>query len=139
MSALCVHVCAWPHTQSHVCAWPHPGGGGGGGGGLIGMLPYVPTQNVKNDVCIFTLPCTCSPHAGNGSCLNCIGTSRPSAEEFTKYLRWFLLENPGLQCATGGHAAFNASVRFGPDGKTVVGKKKMGWVWLVRRWGGCGW
>ena len=54
--------------------------------------------------------------------MNCIGNSRPSSKEFTEYLEWFLLENPGLQCATGGHAAFNASVTLAPDGKTVLGK-----------------
>ncbi|KAL4217752.1 NPC intracellular cholesterol transporter 1 [Mactra antiquata] len=45
---------------------------------------------------------------------------RPDPDDFIKYLPMFLVDNPGLKCAKGGHAAYGAGVNLIKN-KTDVG------------------
>jgi len=47
--------------------------------------------------------------------------SRPSKEDFEKYLPFFLKDNPDEYCPKGGHAAYGAAVEFIDRKKTDVG------------------
>jgi len=46
---------------------------------------------------------------------------RPTAQDFSKYLPYFLKDNPGESCPKGGHAAYGAAVEFKDKAKTKVG------------------
>lgn len=59
-------------------------------------------------------------------------SNRPVRKDFYKYLRYFLVDNPGLNCAKGGHAAYGASLEIieKPDtdtGFTIGGTYFMGY------------
>uniref|UniRef100_H2Z4C5 Niemann-Pick C1 N-terminal domain-containing protein n=1 Tax=Ciona savignyi TaxID=51511 RepID=H2Z4C5_CIOSA len=45
-------------------------------------------------------------------------SSRPSPEEFIKFLPWYLNDNPEMKCAKGGHAAYGSSVKMISEGNT---------------------
>uniref|UniRef100_H2Z3C7 SSD domain-containing protein n=1 Tax=Ciona savignyi TaxID=51511 RepID=H2Z3C7_CIOSA len=45
-------------------------------------------------------------------------SSRPSPEEFIKFLLWYLNDNPEMKCAKGGHAAYGSSVKMVSEGNT---------------------
>ncbi|XP_053383047.1 NPC intracellular cholesterol transporter 1-like [Mercenaria mercenaria] len=47
-------------------------------------------------------------------------SGRPSPHDFMHYLPMFLVDNPGLKCAKGGHAAYGAGVNLVKN-KTQVG------------------
>lgn len=49
----------------------------------------------------------------NDSCDICLvsSSSRPNETEFATYLDWFLKDNPGIDCPSGGHAAFGGAVK----------------------------
>ncbi|XP_036896909.1 NPC1-like intracellular cholesterol transporter 1 [Sturnira hondurensis] len=59
---------------------------------------------------------------------NCInkylvdGTVRPSVEQFSKYLPWFLSDPPNIKCPKGGLAAYNTSVDLGLDGQILASR-----------------
>ncbi len=40
--------------------------------------------------------------------------NRPVREDFYKFLRFYLVDNPGLKCAKGGHAAYGESLEIVP-------------------------
>lgn len=44
-----------------------------------------------------------------------------SKKDFTKYLPFFLEDNPNIVCSKGGHAAYNAGVEFLDKNKTTIG------------------
>jgi len=46
---------------------------------------------------------------------------RPSKEDFSKYLPFFLKDNPDMFCSKGGHAAYGSAVEFKDIKKTKVG------------------
>ena len=57
---------------------------------------------------------------GTSGCENCLSVPRrPTIAEFKEYLEWFLLDNPGVDCAAGGHAAFGDAVKLYPDNQTI--------------------
>lgn len=47
---------------------------------------------------------------------------RPNPKDFIKYLPWFLIDNPNMMCAKGGHAAYGTAVKLLRN-KTAVGGK----------------
>lgn len=65
------------------------------------------------------------PQYNNDTCRACLETQDengwPYPDDFEKYLRWFLKDNPGVRCPSGGHAAFANAVKFydAPDNETV--------------------
>ncbi|NXL55069.1 NPCL1 protein, partial [Podilymbus podiceps] len=52
-------------------------------------------------------------------CLN--ATRRPTAEEFERFLPWFLHDRPTLQCAKGGLGAYDTAVSMDAEG-TILGE-----------------
>ncbi|NP_001268305.1 NPC1-like intracellular cholesterol transporter 1 precursor [Mesocricetus auratus] len=59
------------------------------------------------------------------SCLkNCmnftLGPVRPTAEQFHKYLPWFLDDPPNIRCPKGGLAAYRTSVNLSSDGQIIA-------------------
>lgn len=46
-------------------------------------------------------------------------SNRPSQEDFYKYLRFFLIDNPGLKCSKGGHAAYGDAVELIRDQSNI--------------------
>eukprot|EP00069_Balaena_mysticetus_P003500 bmy_16670T0 len=73
----------------------------------------------------------CPSTVNSLACLkNCMrptaGSVRPSAEQFHKYLPWFLNDEPNIKCPKGGLAAYSTSVNLGPDGQ-VLGKHGLDW------------
>ena len=52
------------------------------------------------------------PKWQNDSCDACMisGGDRPNRTEFETYINWFLHDNPGTDCPSGGHAAFGGAV-----------------------------
>ena len=60
------------------------------------------------------------PPDNSTTCYDCIADDRPNVTEFGTFINWFLHDNPGVQCASGGHAAFAAAVPLYPDNKTVI-------------------
>merc|ERR1719228_1316237 len=67
----------------------------------------------------------------NGPCIPCETTNldqgqRPTAEQFSKTIGWFLKANPGEKCPSAGHAAYGASVKIKTkDGLNTVGSSNM--------------
>lgn len=64
-----------------------------------------------------------SPLTGNnGDCIHCLplGTPRPNATQFTNNLAHFLRDNPSINCAAAGHAAYASAVVH--NGSTIGGK-----------------
>jgi Niemann-Pick C1 protein len=58
---------------------------------------------------------------------DCIGCSlkqtdngRPVGEDFIRYLPWYLMDNPGVACPKGGHAAYGSAVKL-YDNKSHIG------------------
>uniref|UniRef100_A0A8C5L4U1 NPC1 like intracellular cholesterol transporter 1 n=1 Tax=Jaculus jaculus TaxID=51337 RepID=A0A8C5L4U1_JACJA len=49
-----------------------------------------------------------------------LGPVRPTAEQFHKYLPWFLSDPPNIKCPKGGLAAYGTSVNLGPDGQVIA-------------------
>ncbi|CAH0550205.1 unnamed protein product [Brassicogethes aeneus] len=60
---------------------------------------------------------TYCPHATHTNCKSCsfsaTGVSRE--EYFKKYFSFFLLENPDVECAKGGHAAYYGGIAYSAD------------------------
>ena len=60
----------------------------------------------------------------NDSCDPCMASGdRPNRTVFETYLDWFLHDNPGLDCAAGGHAAFGGAVvvnKTEKDGRNIT-------------------
>ena len=60
-------------------------------------------------------------------CISCpvvyqADSNRPVNEDFYKYLRFFLQDNPGLKCAKGGHAAYGQALEIiNSTGKYEIG------------------
>ncbi|XP_071955334.1 NPC intracellular cholesterol transporter 1-like [Antedon mediterranea] len=67
----------------------------------------------------------CPATEDNDNCTTCRPLSekqkRPDPEEFTKFLPFFLKDNPTVKCSKGGHAAYGAAVTFDNKEKTKVG------------------
>ena len=67
-----------------------------------------------------------TPQYENETCNNCVTKLNkngwPYPEDFEKYLKWFLKDNPGIRCPSGGHAAFAGGVKMNADNKTVNSK-----------------
>ena len=85
------------------------------------------------------------PQWQNDSCDTCKTSTkygdRPNKTEFGTYLDWFLHDNPGIDCPSGGHAAFGGAVVIN---QTHLGNKNIStalsefmFVFVVG-WGGCG-
>lgn len=62
------------------------------------------------------------PQYDNATCRPCLNDSDlnenfwPKKEIFYKYIHWFLEDNPGVRCPSGGHAAFKGAINFtSPD------------------------
>jgi Niemann-Pick C1 protein len=59
-----------------------------------------------------------SPDHDTGVCKPCEYTlqpntnNRPVREDFYKYFRFYLSDNPGIKCAKGGHAAYGESIEI---------------------------
>ncbi|XP_032568358.1 NPC1-like intracellular cholesterol transporter 1 isoform X1 [Chiroxiphia lanceolata] len=53
-----------------------------------------------------------------GQCLNTL--RRPTAEEFQRFLPWFLQDRPTLQCAKGGLGAYDTSVSMDENGTILA-------------------
>ena len=60
----------------------------------------------------------------NDSCDSCMASGdRPNRTVFETYLDWFLHDNPGTDCAAGGHAAFGGAVvvnKTEKDGRNIT-------------------
>ncbi|NXH92555.1 NPCL1 protein, partial [Edolisoma coerulescens] len=54
-----------------------------------------------------------------GQCLK--QARRPTAEEFQRFLPWFLQDRPTLQCAKGGLGAYDTAVSMDANG-TILGE-----------------
>lgn len=69
----------------------------------------------------------CPSTEQNKSCSACnitdVYKGRPVDKSFMEFLPWFLVDNPGLKCAKGGHAAYGSGVELinKTDGATSVG------------------
>ncbi|GAB1295788.1 NPC1-like intracellular cholesterol transporter 1 [Apodemus speciosus] len=48
------------------------------------------------------------------------GPVRPTAEQFHKYLPWFLSDPPNIKCPKGGLAAYRTSVNLSSDGQVIA-------------------
>nr|XP_018672975.1 NPC intracellular cholesterol transporter 1 isoform X2 [Ciona intestinalis] len=65
----------------------------------------------------------CNATVVSTSCIACrsaqesANQSRPTPDEFMKFLPWFLNDNPETKCAKGGHAAYGTSVKVIDEGK----------------------
>nr|KAF6267896.1 NPC1 like intracellular cholesterol transporter 1 [Pipistrellus kuhlii] len=69
----------------------------------------------------------CPSTVNSLACLkNCVGLTlgpvRPSAEQFHKYLPWFLSDPPNIKCPKGGLAAYSTSVKLDQDGQVVASR-----------------
>ncbi|XP_051021046.1 NPC1-like intracellular cholesterol transporter 1 [Acomys russatus] len=49
-----------------------------------------------------------------------LGPVRPTAEQFHKYLPWFLNDPPNIRCPKGGLAAYRTSVNLSSDGQVIA-------------------
>jgi hypothetical protein len=60
----------------------------------------------------------------NDSCDSCMPSGdRPNRTVFETYLDWFLHDNPGIDCPSGGHAAFGGAVvvnKTKKDGRNIT-------------------
>lgn len=55
------------------------------------------------------------------NCMNrTLGPVRPTAEQFHKYLPWFLNDPPNIRCPKGGLAAYRTSVNLSSDGQVIA-------------------
>ena len=69
-----------------------------------------------------------TPQYENATCDNCVTKEQlndngwPNPDVFGLYLKWFLEDNPGTNCPSGGHAAFAGGVKLNPDNQTVNSK-----------------
>jgi len=60
----------------------------------------------------------CNASIKSNSCVSCRSlleireNPRPNETEFMEFLPWFLVDNPGMDCAKGGHAAFGNAVNI---------------------------
>jgi Niemann-Pick C1 protein len=79
----------------------------------------------KNDTNKF---CPASTENAINLCMSCPysiqnDTNRPIESDFYKYLRFYLIDNPGPICAKGGHAAYGEAVEIlnKPDGSYSIG------------------
>ena len=65
-------------------------------------------------------------HYENETCRPCVTNLTqngwPYPSDFNKYLQYFLIDNPGKHCPSGGHAAFGAGVKLKDDNETVRSK-----------------
>nr|XP_020748933.1 Niemann-Pick C1-like protein 1 [Odocoileus virginianus texanus] len=50
------------------------------------------------------------------------GSSRPSVEQFHKYLPWFLSDEPNIKCPKGGLGAYSTSVNMSSDGQILASR-----------------
>jgi Niemann-Pick C1 protein len=70
--------------------------------------PCCRIHNQTNQFCPATLNDT--------SCINCpiefIENQRPSPDDFSRYINFFLHDNPGEKCPKGGHAAYKDAVQL---------------------------
>jgi Niemann-Pick C1 protein len=62
----------------------------------------------------------CPSSDTDDSCTSCVirtqpGTNRPVDEDFYKYFKFYIKDNPGLKCAKGGHAAYGEAVEILPS------------------------
>ncbi|XP_074066171.1 NPC1-like intracellular cholesterol transporter 1 [Macrotis lagotis] len=63
----------------------------------------------------------CPSTAGALTCLRkCIGTSRPTEEQFHKYLPNFLEDRANIKCPKGGLGAYDNSVNISADGEILA-------------------
>ena len=69
----------------------------------------------------------CRP-GGNKNCTACVSelTDKgwPKPDDFMTYLPNFLNDNPGMDCPSAGHAAFNPGVKLSSDKKSVMSKTR---------------
>lgn len=65
----------------------------------------------------------CPSSVSNDTCVACRGvtSSRPTGEDFSKYLPFFLEDFPCINCSKGGKAAYSDAVNFTDSTKTKVG------------------
>ena len=74
----------------------------------VGTLPCCRIDPVNNTFCPST--------SNNTNCIACNMTGgtydRPLPHEFTRYLQYFLIDNPGDKCPKGGHAAYKDAVEI---------------------------
>ncbi|XP_021488417.1 NPC1-like intracellular cholesterol transporter 1 [Meriones unguiculatus] len=49
-----------------------------------------------------------------------LGPVRPTAEQFHKYLPWFLNDPPNIRCPKGGLAAYRTAVNLSSDGQVIA-------------------
>ncbi|ESN97392.1 hypothetical protein HELRODRAFT_102116 [Helobdella robusta] len=64
----------------------------------------------------------CKSSVNSSECIKCPiqrynETQRPLGDDFTKYIPWFLKDNPTVACPKGGHAAYGSAVKLGKDKK----------------------
>ncbi|XP_059511972.1 NPC1-like intracellular cholesterol transporter 1 [Myotis daubentonii] len=69
----------------------------------------------------------CPSTVNSLACLkNCVGFTlgpvRPSADQFHKYLPWFLGDAPNIKCPKGGLAAYSTSVKLDRDGQVLASR-----------------
>ncbi|XP_072489852.1 NPC1-like intracellular cholesterol transporter 1 [Notamacropus eugenii] len=63
----------------------------------------------------------CPSTGGTFACLRrCISTSRPTEEQFHKYLPWFLEDKANIKCPKGGLGAYDGSVNISADGEILA-------------------
>ncbi|NWT99328.1 NPCL1 protein, partial [Urocynchramus pylzowi] len=59
------------------------------------------------------------PSCSSGQCVKQV--RRPTAEEFQRFLPWFLQDRPTLHCAKGGLGAYDTAVSMDANG-TILGE-----------------
>ncbi|XP_055969411.1 NPC1-like intracellular cholesterol transporter 1 [Sorex fumeus] len=68
-------------------------------------------------------PSTVTSLSCGKKCMNAVdGPLRPSAEQFHKYLPWFLSDVPNIKCSKGGLAAYSTSVDMDPAGQIIASR-----------------
>uniref|UniRef100_A0A8C8SDG3 NPC1 like intracellular cholesterol transporter 1 n=1 Tax=Pelusios castaneus TaxID=367368 RepID=A0A8C8SDG3_9SAUR len=65
---------------------------------------FCPSTNTDS-----TCPLTCMRNLGE--------TTRPTEEQFARFLPWFLHDLPNLNCPKGGLGAYDTAVKLGPNGE----------------------
>ena len=92
-----------------------------------GNTPCCRVYNTSGQFCSTNAP----PHAKCHLCTSSATRESLTENEFGKFLRFFLKDNPNSKCAKGGHAAHGTSVKLFENNNTVKASLIMGYHSLL--------
>ena len=78
----------------------------------------------KNDSSKFCPSLFADDDACESCSINLTDSNRPAPNDFYKFLPFYLIDNPGMKCAKGGHAAYAGSVE-------ILENKKIGSTYFM--------